>query len=141
MSTYYMHMMICMYLCKHRVVCMLNVSYTFHFDSIGVRDRIVHSFRRRCYLFIHMNFFYRSRVIFYFYMNGILNLRVSFCLHYKSVSFKTILHAISISAEWEFFFFSSKIHWKWKCFFNTCKFKEVIYSKIIRKFVYSEFHK
>lgn len=35
-----------LYLCEHRVVCMLNASYTLHFDSIGVRDRIVRLFVR-----------------------------------------------------------------------------------------------
>lgn len=37
---------ICVCVWANRVVCMLNASYTLHFDSIGVRDRIVRSFVR-----------------------------------------------------------------------------------------------
>lgn len=78
-QTLHTHAFELMCLCEHRVVCMLNASYTLHFDSIGVRDRIVCSFVVYSLAWIFISI---SCKISYFYSNGISISRVSFCLHF-----------------------------------------------------------
>lgn len=67
-----------LYLCEHQVVCMLNASYTLHFDSIGVRDRIVRSFVRVWILksiSCNLSVFISIRV----FLSFCLHLRICFC--------------------------------------------------------------